>query len=513
MEKKTVYLLAAVALLLFIYILYLSVTIPRPIIFGDEGFHAATSKWMREEAAYPKWYPLFYNTENSKGGFMRPPLLYFIFSGAALLGWNEFIVKLLIPLFSILAAGIIYLWMRDFLSHIAALFAALMFLVIPSQVTYSVLLYSDGLFLLMTVLTLFFFYKFIKTEKLLFLTLTSIFAAFAILTKASGPVLLLFMFTYGFFVDNKKMYLKKLAFAFILILLMLTPWFIRNLMLYGSPFCDNFPFISKLFPTTGCNISPPGSAELSIAERTAQVGTEVDLLRLGILNFFAFAYGNPLTILLIAGGLALIFINRDKFNSLLLAFFIASLALFYFAGGRAEDAARYVLPIVIPISMISALYIDKITQFKSRYMKYLGFIIVIIFAFLVVQPGLAKISTMGAVKQFSPAFIEANQWIATNTPKDAVIFSLWTAATVYHSERSAVWSVAKLADILIANSDEKVLPVLREYGIDYILVAKFSISQQAYQQAYPLQFVNYLESSSHYKNVYENSDTIIYQVV
>ena len=191
----------------------------------------------------------------------------------------------------------------------------------------------------------------------------------------------------------------------------------------------------------------------------------------------------------------------------------SSLVLFKFATGRVEDAARYVLPVVIPVSVVAAIYASKLISFEKKHFKYAGIIIVLIFAALVAQPGLAKVSVMSSVKQFSPAFVEANQWLKLNTAKDSVVLSLWTAATVYHSERRAMWSVAELGDILLTNKDEKVLPPLRKHGVNYILVAKFSISDQAYQQTYPIQFVNYLQSSNHFKNVFENTDTVIFQVV
>lgn len=503
----------AVAMVLFVYILYLSVSLTRPIIFGDEGFHAAVSKLMREDATYNKWYPLFYDTEDAKGGFVRPPLLYMVFSGFALAGWNEFIIKMVIPLFSVLTALLLFLWVRDFVSAEAGLFASFLFLMIPSQVTYAVLFYSDAFFLLMVMSSLLFFHKFIKTEKPIFFTLTAVFTALSLLTKTSGPVMLIALLLYPLMVTERKKYFVSGLKILLVVFVLMTPWFIRNFALYGSPTCDNFPIIPNFISSAGCNFGAPEQSGQSFEGRVAEVGSEAELIKFGLLNFFAFSYGNPLLILLLVGGIALCIINRNNYLSVPLVFLLSSLLLFKFATGRVEDAARYVLPIAIPVSVVAAIYAFRLTSFEKKHFRYAGIIIVLVFAVLVAQPGLAKISVMSSVKQFSPAFVEANQWLKQNTPEDSVVLSLWTAATVYHSERRAMWSVAELGDILLTNTDDKVLPPLKKHGVDYILVAKFSISEQAYQQTYPIQFVNYLQSSNHFKNVFENTDTAIFQVV
>ena len=503
----------AVAMVLLVYILYLSISLTRPIIFGDEGFHAAVSKLMRDDATYHKWYPLFYDTADAKGGFVRPPLLYMIFSGFALAGWNEFIIKMVIPLFSVLTALLLFLWIRDLVSAEAGLFAAFLFLMIPSQVTYAVLFYSDGLFLLMVMASLLFFHKFIKTEKPIFLTLTAVFTSLSLLTKTSGPIMLLFLLLYPFMTTERKKFLMAGLKVLIVVFILMTPWFVRNFALYGSPTCDNFPIVPGFFSSAGCNFGAPEQSSQEFSGRAAEVGSEAELIKFGLLNFFAFSYGNPLLILLLVGGIALCVINRNNYFSVPLVFLLSSLVLFKFATGRVEDAARYVLPVVIPVSVVAAIYASKLISFEKKHFKYAGIIIILIFAALVAQPGLAKVSVMSSVKQFSPAFVEANQWLKLNTAKDSVVLSLWTAATVYHSERRAMWSVAELGDILLTNTDEKVLPPLKKHGVNYILVAKFSISDQAYQQTYPIQFVNYLQSSNHFKNVFENTDTVVFQVV
>ena len=513
MDRKLAITAAVLLLSFIVYILYLGVTVSKPIIFGDEGFHAEVSKWIGENGIYPKWYPLFYDTESSKGGFLRPPLLYMVFSGFALPGWNELVVKLVIPLFSVLTALILFLWVRELISPEAGLFAALLFLMIPSQVTYAVLFYSDGLFLLTAMMSIFFFHKYIKTERPLFFSLTAVFTALSLLTKTSGPVMLVFFLLYPLLTTDRKKYFMIGLKLILVIFILMTPWFIRNFALYGSPTCDNFPIVPRFFSSAGCNLGQPEQPQQSFIGRIAQVGSEAEFIKFGLLNFFSFAYGNPLILILIVSGLALGLMNRNNYTSIPFAFLLASALLFKFATGRVEDAARYVLPFIIPVSVASSFYVSRLLSFEKKHFMYAGIITIVAFAFIIAQPGLAKISVMYNVKTFSPAFIEANQWLSLNTPKDSVILSLWTAATVYHSDRRAMWSVSELPDILLSGTDEKTLPPLRKHGVDYILVAKFSISDQAFEQNYPTKFINYIQSSSHFKKVFENADTAIFQVV
>ncbi len=115
---------------------------------------------------------------------------------------------------------------------------------------------------------------------------------------------------------------------------------------------------------------------------------------------------------------------------------------------------------------------------------------------------------MVQVKQFSPLFFEACNWIKENTPKDSSLFTIWSHRAVYSCQRD---SSGNLADISLSRDLNYTLSVAKELGVTHIFIQKFSIDSQNQhlQENYDLDFVQFLENNTeHFKNIYENGPSL-----
>src|SRR3989338_7597431 len=123
--------IAAIIIVFIFWWIYSVASVGGNILFGDEGYHAEMSKWIPENKVLPKWTPLFYETEYSKMGYLRPPLHHTLFAGLNIFGWNESLLKILLPIFSLITAFTIYLLVRNLVSGFAGILSVLVFLLLP----------------------------------------------------------------------------------------------------------------------------------------------------------------------------------------------------------------------------------------------------------------------------------------------------------------------------------------------------------------------------------------------
>jgi 4-amino-4-deoxy-L-arabinose transferase-like glycosyltransferase len=499
--------------ILFIFIvgiLFYNITLNSPIVFGDEGYYAYHAKMLSKNYILPKFEYL--GTRILHRPFSKLPFFILLDTFAWFVD-GEFGIKLLIPLFSILSAFMVYIFMKKFYNENAGLMAAFIFLLTPALITYSVLNYVDSLLGLLFVFGMYFGYKGLNNGKKRDLILAGIFGAFTILTKVTGLLLLALFLIY--FIFSKKKNWKDLFMIFLVSILIVLPWFIRNVILFNNiclerePFrCQDF-FIDKEIQTI---------EGLNFAGGLPQVGTNVDVLKMGILNFSNFAFGFAITILLIFGIINILSKRIDKNIFLVLSVLIFVLIFVVGGGYRAEDTARFLVPAVIGISMVSGYLMDNIYNELKKYNKIIGIIVMLIILVFVFLYGLEKINTMPQVKQFSKAFFEACDWVKKDTPNDTLIFSIYSHQATYKCERISTATVPDKKEIQLTNNDTA-YEHLKLHGFNYIFIQGFVVSQEPYEDSISIEFLNYIDSSPHFEkvfdntNIYGNSGMLIYKVL
>jgi len=507
-QPELLVLLVFAALVLF---LELRVTLNTPISFGDEAYHTSLAKWISQNKEYPAWTP-FEKTELIKPSYSRPPLWNLLEAGFLLVfGFNEFIVRFLTPFIAVMTGVVIYLLVKKLYNPKVGLIAGILAITIPSFVTYSVLFYTDILLVFYTSLSLFLFILATKENSKKYLILSAIFGSFCFLTKAPGLAIYLFFgiaFIYELFTEKKLLQsFKKYSILFIILLLVPTGFFIRNFYYYNTPSCYNVPFQPlAILNTTGCGVGAV-QGKYQFEGRTAQVGTEQDVYSIGLMNYLDFAYGNVwFVILSLFGGLIIFFFKRDKINDFILLYALLLVILFPFTVSRAEDTARYTLAWIPVIVLFIAKYFEEMCNFFGKYSKYVTVLVIIIVMFISYQVLTGKLSVMAQVKQFSPLFFEACDWISQNTAKDASIYTIWAHRALYNCQRNSV-PTSTVPDIALSRDANYTLEVAKDNGITHIFIQKFSIdtANQHLGENYDLDFVNFLENNSKYfKKVYEN---------
>jgi 4-amino-4-deoxy-L-arabinose transferase-like glycosyltransferase len=493
---------------MFVLLSEIQITISSPIAFGDEAYHTQLAKLIAKNVEYYVWMP-FEGSNVENQAFGRPPLwnlleasFYYLF------GFNPIIVEILTPFVSVLTCIAIYVIFKKLFNSTVGFFAALITLTLPSIVTYADLFYVDTLSVFWIALFLGFFLLFEKTEKKKYLIASTIFAAFTALTKITGFAIFFFYgiyFIYEIIKTKNFKVIKKYIFITVLLAIFLGGFAIRSLYYYKTPLCG-LPMILP-FMKQECSITSNYTPKYEFSGRTASVSTEVSVYNLGLISYFNFAYGTiwfvPLVFII---GIMMLVVKREKDDIILALFLISMLPVFFLTyPGRAEDAARYTLVAVPVIALIAANYLDVLLSFLSKYRRILTLFFILTIIVVSIVNFYGKNSTMSQVKQFSPLFLSACNWVKNNLPENATLLSLYGHPTVYNCDRNAVWVLQDLPDIILSNDLNLTTNRLKTDGIGYIFVQKFALSQQAYSQNYPLSFIQFLTTyPKTFVNVYEN---------
>ncbi len=487
------------AVIIAVLILYLDVSANSPIVFGDEGFYGTAARWMAKNQLIPENFPLFENKIYHERFTTSKPL-FFIYETFGYFFGGEFLVKILIALPAAVAAALIYLLGKKYFGWPVGLFSSFLFLMTPALITYGVLGYVDALFIMFVVAALNFGLKSFEKNSKKDILLAGIFTGLAAMTKVSGNFLFLFFFLYEIFSDklrNKKFLVALVVLAF----LISSPWLLRNFILYESP-CYWRLFDDKLCGAK-FDVEVPKISELKFEGRVQEVSTEADLFKFGILNYSRFAYGWTLPLLFVFG-FAFIALRRTKSDKILLLLFISTFPLLLFSTWRAEDTARYMLPMNISLVLIAATFAGSLFDNISKKSLLVGAIILIILSASAFVYGFEKISTMKQVKQFVPGVFDACDWVKKNTTEDSVLFATYASQVRYQCERRL--AVARDSEEIMLGNESVSHEHLKLNGINYVYVINGLISQQKLQENYYEPFVKMMEKSTKFKNVFDNTD-------
>jgi 4-amino-4-deoxy-L-arabinose transferase-like glycosyltransferase len=508
----------ALALVAVATLLYLRVTVSSPIAFGDEGYYASTARWIAEHATYPAYEPLVSTDISLKPNNHVP--LYFLFGSGTWLVGGEVAYKLFMPIYSALAAMFLYLLFRRYGQSWAGIAAAIASLATPALVTYGVLGYVDSLLYLLLAASSYFALSALDHGSKKHAALAGLFAGLALLTKTSGAFAPVILITY-FVLMRRWDRWPQVAIALTAMFLMIVPTTASNLLSYGG-FCPPLPFIS--WNAGACEnallkepIEQP--AGLDFAGRIQETGTEASVAKIGLHNFVDFAFGWSLTILAAIGLIAAL-TRRSPLDAFFLAWFVIwiALAVLFVSGARAEDFARYLAPISFAIAGLAGMVVAEARNVLARRNFWAGALLFVMLIGVIWFYGQGKLDTMTQVKQFAPGFFDGCDWIRQNTPADSLFLSLHTYPTVYNCERRADWEFPGKGVILIQPGNAS-YDMIKKHGFDYIYVQMFSLSQEPMSQTYSVAFVNWLDSSSLFRKVYDNTNVYgqggvrIYQVL
>lgn len=359
--------------------------------------------------------------------------------------------------------------------------------------------------------------------------------------------------------------LKRYSVLFLFLFLVPSAYLLRNLYYYGIPICD-LPISVEFLDTSGCNIEEDYGAQYEFEEAAQQVSTEQDVFRMGIMNYLSFAYGiyqvGPYvipSIFFVFCGIFMLLFRKNKDDMFILLMMVVFLLVFFGTTMRAEDTARFTLAVVPLIALTATRWFDEIYNFVNKinilwlpaiillildvyilvYNFQLGLLIIPMFSlilkiaigaivifptlyflltkkynyafaitffslilFLSLNNAFSKMETMAKVKQFSPAFFEASDWIKENLPEDVILSTIWSHRAVYSAQRNAV---GRVPDIFLSGDVTHVKEIAKKIGVTHLFIQKFSISDQNIAEHYRLESVQFFEENPDtFKNVFEN---------
>lgn len=507
-EIKSPYILLLILITLIFFVLEVNVTIKTPISFGDEGWHTRMAQWIAEEVEYPTWIP-FSSTKLIKRGFGRPPLWNILEGGFFFLfGVNELIPKLLVPFIALLTGLTTYLLVSKLYNKKIGFIASVLFISIPSFVTYSVLFYTDILFVFYTTIFFFTFLIADRDKNTKYYVLCGTFGALSFLTKTPGIVTYIFIgavFIYKL-IKGFHLSLKKYTILILILLLIPASFFLRNYYYYKTPFCYKIPLVP--ISRWSCDIDN-FEEKYEFKGRTEKVGTELSVFEMGITSYLSFTYGNLwLVVFSFLAGLFLFWFQKNSIKIFVILYLFLFLLIFLVSTSRAEDTARYTLGCIPAIALISGIYWEKVCKFIKKFYKHFEIIVFIFIIWFSYQNLQGKLIIMEKVKKFSPSFFEACEWIKANTPKNASIATLWSSRAVYSCQRN---SPGAPADLRLSRNVSYILSVAKSNGITHLFIQKFSIDFQNRQlsEKYDWDFVQFLENHpKHFKKVYENGPSL-----
>lgn len=508
-----------------VFVIEVMMTLSNPIAFGDEGFHVSTARYIGTEVDFSSTTPLFGSVLNPER-FSRAPFWNLIEgSFYFLMGFSPVIVKVLMPFISFMTGIAIYVLLRRLYSENVGIIGAAIAVAIPSFVTYSVLFYTTVPYVFFFSMAFLCLLTAVKTNQTKFWILSGLFSGIALFTNIAGLFMAILIVLMGILqiVKSKnwgdiKGIAKTWGLAGLIMLLVVAPWGVRNVGLFYVDGCTNPSNILQ----GNCDARGQIQTGTDMFEgRNAGGGTEGSILNMGIMNYMQFAYGFYLPVqgLTIIGtmlvpfsflaGMFIIAKRRDPTDVVILLTVLIFGAVFLQYGGitegRSEDTARYFLSATPLIALAAGTYWGSI---KKEGHKMNGWIVlavmlsVLAIAFFSFEVRLAQLDN---VKNFVPSFFQACDWVKQNLPEDAKLFSLNTYPTRYNCERASVWETDYKTDILLSNDIVLVKEGLDKNGIDYVFVQKFSLSNSAYSQAYPVAFLDLMRSHNEtFEWVYEN---------
>ena len=109
---------------------------------------------------------------------------------------------------------------------------------------------------------------------------------------------------------------------------------------------------------------------------------------------------------------------------------------------------------------------------------------------------------MAQVKQFSPLFFEACNWVKQNLPENITLTTIWGHRAAYSCQRNAV---GHKVDIFLSRDVNYTKEIANKQGITHLFIQKFSIYDVPLAEKYGIESIQFFESNPEtFIKVFEN---------
>jgi hypothetical protein len=433
----------AIAAIVLVSLVFLWREASNIVLATDECFHAYVSRWIATHAALPRVIPELY----SGMPYFYPPLLHLMGAAAfRIAGPDAFLYFNVILLGLLLAA----LFLVPGETRTARRWTAGLLVANGSMALYAVRFYAETLATVLAVATVLLLLRFWARPRPLLAAALGAAAGLGVLAKQPG-VLLPALFALLAAIDlarGERRRAAHLALALGVSIAIALPWFVRNAMLFGSPF---YP------PVTS-------EAQRALDALNTHVFSEAPF------TFYrsAFDMAGPVIPLLtlaalVDGGVRRAWSLRLGLLALCAGFVIAAPFIPRFE-------ARHLNPFLAVAALLAGLWLAD--RLRGRRMLATGVsVLVVVWAVLAFPAGIHYRERLNQ----SPNLHEGYRAVRDHVPRGARVLCLWTYDAFYESGRPATWPIpwapsAELLPLFTTHDPRVFLATLERQHVDYLLV-------------------------------------------
>jgi 4-amino-4-deoxy-L-arabinose transferase-like glycosyltransferase len=336
-------------------------------------------------------------------------------------------------------------------------------------------------------------------------------------TKLSGLLLLFVLFlccSVLFLYKKDKDYIKLFLISLIGFAFIVSPFIIRNLIIYKYPFFEGLNFFFKPYQSTGPGANAkwvPEAAKL-LSPASISLGMYIETFGLVGLVFSIFGISWFLSNFKVD-------LKESYLLFLLLLPTILFLLIFNLANvtnilGSIITEPRYLSIIFPQIALLGGFFLWK-TKEENKYFL-IALVPILLFA---LYSGVTVAQGTSTSQRYPDNYIEALKWLKTNTPEDSIVFTAYGGSVDYFAERKVLWVIDEFPDVMHTSNSTYIYNALKSYNISYILIWRgivaqdYIVPQSNLIGAFTYNFINVVSNDQgNFDAVFQNQDNIIFKL-
>jgi 4-amino-4-deoxy-L-arabinose transferase-like glycosyltransferase len=411
-----------------------------------------------------------------------------------LFGATLAISKVVTALFGMLTLLVVYLIGKKF-GWVTSLSSTAILLSIPLFTHLMMISYVDIPIAFFAALALYFFLQPSSTKNSI---ITGVILAMSFYAKSSGLFLVVGFFLYSIarYFYKKDVNLKLAFITCIVFAILISPWVIKNLIFYKYPYLEGINIFFKL------PIDYPSWITQALATLSPSI------------NYYE-NFGYISLILVIFGAIYALQVKEEKLY-LPIFLLILFILLFYLRPliSVAIEEPRYFSIIFPYIAIIGAFFLNGLYDKNKNFMFVIIAVILLSLYF-----SLSVALNTNSSQRYSQDYIQALQWLKSNTPSNANIFTAYEGSLRIFADRNDVWAMTEFPELMTTQNSTYIYDTLKKYNVDYILIwrgivaDKYVIPESNLIGAFTYNFVNMVSSDTkHFNATYQNQDNIIFKL-
>jgi 4-amino-4-deoxy-L-arabinose transferase-like glycosyltransferase len=334
--------------------------------------------------------------------------------------------------------------------------------------------------------------------------------ALAFYTKQTGLFLvggLLLYALYLYFFRKDKNYLKLSLIAIAVAILLISPFFIRNIIIYNYPYVFFINFFFKEPAQTvhweGIDVNKIlSNPMLDIQSYASNLGWLVTALMIFGLSYFLLEVKNKK-------------LTKELFLFVILSFIFISLYYAFYLLDMGASEPRNIFIIFPQLALIGGFFIYKLKEY-SKYSLPLIVLVIILSAYVGVSIGLST----SISQRYPDNYLQALSWLKNNTAKSDFVLTTYSGSVKYYAERNAVWNINELPQIMSTSNSTYIYGMMKKYNVSYILIwrgvlgSEFIIPASNLIGVFTYNFLNTVAAdNTSFMIEYQNADDIIFKVL